>query len=103
SVECARRVRAEARRPRGGGGGGGGAVLDDPLLLAVVPDEVRNVVHVRVRAGDDRREADRGQRRERRDAAAVAAVRREEGERRSSAGLDRLFEDVRRQAVDDDE
>ena len=50
-----------------------GAVLDEPLLLAVPPDEVRDVVHVRVAAGRDRREADGRQRREGRDGAAVLA------------------------------
>ena len=33
------------------------AVLDQPLLAAVVPDEVRDLVHVRIRARGDRREA----------------------------------------------
>ena len=37
------------------------AVLDQPPLAAVVPDEMRDVVHVGVRPGGDRREADRCQ------------------------------------------
>ena len=48
------------------------AVLDDPALVAVVPDEVRDPVHVRVRPGRDRGEADRRQRREHRDRPRVA-------------------------------
>ena len=97
--------RVEERPARAGGADGRerGAVLDQPPLAAVVPDQVRNVVHVRVRAGRDRRQADRRERRERRDPAAVAAVRGEERERRGAAGLDRVLEDRGGEPVDHDE
>ena len=95
----------EDRAPGAGSADRGerGAVLDDTLLGAVVPDEVGDVVHVRVRAGCDRRQADRGQRREGGDAAAVAPVRGQEGERGRRSSLDRVLEDIGREAVDDDE
>ncbi len=97
--------RVEDRAPRAGRADRGerGAVLDDALLAAVVPDEMGDVVHVRVRAGCDRRQADRSQRRESGDAAAVTAVRGQEGERGRRSGFDRVLEDVGREAVDDDE
>ena len=79
------------------------AVLDEPLLAAVVPDEMRDLVHVRMGAGRERREADRRQRREGRDGAAVAAVLGEQRERRRVPSLERVLEHRRREAVDDDE
>jgi len=47
--------------PGGAHGAEGGAVLDQPPLAAVVPDEVRDLVHVGVRPRRERGEADRGQ------------------------------------------
>ena len=95
--------RIERRVPGRADRGERGAVLDEAPLAAVPPDEVRNVVDVGVRAGGDRAQADRGQRRERGDAARVAAVLGEERERGGRAGLDGFFEDVRREPVDHDQ
>ena len=78
-------------------------VLHDPLLAAVVPDEMRDVVDVRMSAGRKRRETHRRQRGERRDRALVASVLGEERQRRRALVADGRFEDRRRQAVDDDE
>ena len=70
-------------RPGGAQRGERRAVLDDAPLAAVVPDEVRDLVHVRVRAGGERREAHGRQRRE--DVESRAGTRR--GRRaRASAG-----------------
>ena len=72
--------------------------------LAMPPDEVRDVVDVRVRAGRDRRQADGRQRRERRDAPGGTSPRRRA--RKASArerSPDRVLERRRRQAVDDDQ
>ncbi len=75
------------------------SVLDEALLLAVPPDEVRDLVDVAVGAGRDRREADRRQRRERRRGARVRPVLEQEADRRRVGGL----EHRRRQAVDHDQ
>jgi hypothetical protein len=79
------------------------AVLDDAALAAVIPDEVRNLMHVRAGACGDRRQAHRRQRREDRDGAAVGAELgepRQPGRRgRPEGGL----EHRRGQAVDDGE
>jgi hypothetical protein len=72
----ARRADRAERRP----------VFDDPLLLTVPPDEVRDVMPVRMRPGRDRAEADGRQRRERRRGATVLAVLREEAQRRRGRG-----------------
>ena len=92
----AARARCPDRRERG-------AVLDESPLGAVVPDQVRDPVNVRMGAGRDRAQADRRQRREHRHAAAVRAVLREERERRCGSGGDSVLEHVRREAVDDDQ
>ena len=93
------------RAPGSGGPDGAerGAVLDEPLLPAVVPDEVRDLVDVRVSAGDERREADGRQGRKGRDRAAIAPVRGEESERGRGAVADDLLEHRRRQPVDHDQ
>jgi hypothetical protein len=97
------RVEDRAARPGRADGGERRSVLDDPPLFAVPPDEVRDPVHVRMRARGDRGEADRRQRGERGDPAAVASVAGEERERGGGAGLDRVLEHRGREAVDDDE
>src|SRR5205823_14882646 len=95
------RVEDRAARSGGADGGEGRPVLDHALLFAVVPDEVRDPVHVRMRTGGNRGEADRGQRREGGDTAAIAAVGGEEGERRRCVTLDCILEDGGRESVDD--
>ena len=95
-----------AERLRGPGRANGterGAVLDEPALAAMEPDEVWNPVHVRVRAGRERGEADRRQRREGRHRTAIAAVVHQEAERRDRLPLDRVLQHPRREAVDDDQ
>ena len=79
------------------------AVLDDTALVAIEPDEMRDVVDVRMGARRDRRDTDGREGREGRGRPGVAAVPGEEGERRRLLGLDRPLEHRRRQAVDDDE
>ena len=79
------------------------AVLDDPLLAAVVPDEMRDLVDVAVRAGGDRREADGGQRREHRRGPAVGTAGRERSKGGGLTGPDRAFQHRRCEPVDDDE
>ena len=96
------RVEDRAPRPGGAHGAEGGAVLDEAPLAAVVPDQVRDLVHVRVRAGGDRGEADRRQRGERGGRTAVAAGAGERGQR-GQAVLDRALEHRGREPVDDDE
>ena len=91
-----------ASRPRGSRSN------DEPYstsapLAAVPPDEVRDVVDVRVRARRDRGETDGRQRRERRDRPAVGARSGECRERRRGTVADRVLEGRRRQAVDDDQ
>ena len=78
-------------------------VLDEPLLAPVVPDEMRNLVDVTVRARRDGREADRGERREDRRGAPIGTTGSKGGERRCLAGTDRAFEHRRSEAVYDDE
>ena len=70
-----------------------------PLLFAVPPDEVRDVVHVGMRAGRDRGEADGCERREGRSGTAILAVLREEAQRGSGGAL----EHRRRETVDHDQ
>ena len=100
------KIVSQDRAPRPGGDDRAErrAVLDEPPLLPVEPDEVRDVVDVRMRAGGDRRGADRGQRRERRERAR-GRCRRWRGTRAAgaSSALDRALEDRRRQAVDHDQ
>ena len=96
------RVEDRAPRPGGADGAEGGAVLDEAPLAAVVPDQVRDLVDVRVRAGGDRGEADRRQRGERRGRTAVAAGAGERGQR-GQALLDCALEHRGREPVDDDE
>ena len=79
------------------------AVLDEPSLPAVPPDEVRDLVHVRVRPGGDRGEADRGERRECRRGAAERARLRERGQRRGRRRAEGRLEHGRGEPVDDDE
>ncbi len=79
------------------------AVLDEPLLSPVVPDEMRDLVHIRVRSRRERREADGRQRREGRDGAAIAAVLGEQRERGCRLALERVLEHRRRETVDDNE
>ena len=81
----------------------GRSVLDQPLLALVVPDQVRDPVHVGVRARCQRREADRSQRGKGGDGASVGPVLGQDGQRRSRAPLDGALEHRGRQAVDDDE
>ena len=97
--------RVDQRSPRSGRAHGAerGAVLDDPPLAAVIPDEVRDLVHVRMRAGGERREADRRQRGESGDGATVAPVLGEQRERRGGLAAERLLEHRRRQPVDHDQ
>ncbi len=102
-VEAVDRVDQRLLRPGRTHGAERGAVLDEPLLAAVVPDEVRDLVDVRVRPGRERREADGRQRREGRDRTAVAAVLGEQPQRGSRAALERVLQHRRRQAVDHDQ
>src|SRR5438034_1140173 len=74
SVQVDDRVAKRAREPGCPDRAERGAVLDSPLLLAVPPDEVRNVMDVWVPARRDRGEAHGCQRRERRGRACVRAV-----------------------------
>ena len=93
--------RSEREKPGGHDRGEGGAVLDEPPLAAVVPDEVRDLVDVRVRARRDRGEADGRQRREHRGAAPVRPVLREEPQRREL--VERALEEPGREPVDHDQ
>ncbi len=89
----ARAAKGSERRP----------VLDEALLAAVVPDEVRDLVHVRICAGHERREADGRQRREHRRRAAVLASLVQLGKCRSGPPFDRVLVHRGRQPVDDDQ
>ena len=90
--------RSERRVPAARIGAERGAVLDEPLLAAVVPDEVRDLVHVGVRAGRDRREADGRQRREGRDARGGSCRARRGTRAPARAALDRVLEAPRASA-----
>ena len=81
-VEIDDRVAQALRKPDGPHRPERGAVLDQPLLLAVPPDEMRDVMHIGVRAGCDRGQADRRQRREGRRGAAIVPVLEEKAQRR---------------------
>ena len=97
------RVGERLRHARGAQRGERRAVLDDAPLLAVPPDEMRDVVHVGPGAGRDRREADGRERREDRRRAAVRALLGEQRERGRAAAVDGALERGGRHAVDDDE
>ena len=79
------------------------AVLDHTPLAPVVPDEVRDPVDVGLRARRDRREAHRGQRRERARCRGRSSRARRGRPARGSSPFDRVLEDPGREAVDDDE
>ncbi len=81
----------------------GRSVLDEPLLAAVVPLQRRDARPVGPGAGRDRREADRRQRRERRDGLPEAAALDEHAQVRRRTARDGGGEGVRREAVDDDQ
>ena len=97
------RVGERLRHPRGAQRRERRAVLDDAALLAVPPDEMRDVMHVGPGAGHDRREADRREGREDGRRAAVRALLGEERERRCAAAVDGALERRGRHAVDDDQ
>ena len=103
AVHVDERVAQRVPDPGGTDGLERAPVLDDPPLVAVEPDEVRNLVHVAVGAGGDRGEADRSQRGEDRRRPPVLALGGEGGERRRVAGADRPFEHRRRQPVDENQ
>src|SRR6266508_744767 len=79
------------------------AVLDNARAPAVVPDEMRDVVNVGMRARGDRRETDGCERGKRRDGARVVTVLGQERERGNTIVTDGVFEHRRRQPVDDDQ
>ena len=81
----------------------GRAVLDQASLPAVVPDEMRDLVDVRMCPGRERGHADGSQRRKGRHRARIAPGRVELRERRCRPPLDGLLEDLRSEPVDDDE
>ena len=97
------RVEERARHSRGPHRPERGAVLDEPRALAVVPDQMRDAMDVRVRAGRNRREAHGCQRGERGDCARVGPLLGEERKGRRSTVADGRLEHRRRQPVDDDE
>ena len=103
SVHVDDRVEYPARHSGGTQRGERRAVLDDPPLAPVVPDEMGNVVHIGMRACDERREADGRQRRERRHRTVVAALLGEERQRGCALVAHRRLEHRRREAVDDDQ
>ena len=80
-----------------------GAVLDEPPFPAVPPDEVRDLVDVRVAARRDGGEAYGGERGEDGHGAAAPALRGDGADRRQGAALERRLEHGRREPVDDDE
>src|SRR5215472_3555904 len=98
-VEVDDRVADPAREPGRAEGAEGRAVLDEAVLVAVPPDEMRDLVHVGKRAGRDRGEAYGCERGEDGRGTAVLALVGEEAQRRRVHRL----EHGRCQAVDDDE
>ncbi len=102
-VELVDRVLERAAGARGDDGAEGRAVLDHALLGAVVPDEVRDLVDVRMGARRQRGQTHGRQRRKRRRRTAVGPLAGEERQRRRAPVGDGALEHRRRQAVDHDQ